>query len=220
VSATWTPQTAWQDLAEGNERFLSGAPAHPRQDVARRSELANEQVPHAVVLGCSDSRVSAEILFDQGLGDLFVVRNAGQVASDSALASVEYAVAVLGVPLVVVLAHDRCGAVRAAVESAEPDAAPLPPLIAALVGNIRPAVEAVSAASGGGPIDHEAVGSAHLQATVAALLERSELLAAAVADGSVDVVGTRYRLAAGRVERLFAVGAAHAPTRTTGEGAA
>ena len=199
-------------------RFLAGAPAHPRQDVARRSQLAAEQVPHAALLGCSDSRVSAEILFDQGLGDLFVVRNAGQVATDSAVASVEYAVAVLGVPLVVVLAHDGCGAVRAAVEASSRNFPPLPPLIAAHVARIQPAVAAVSALESASPPDQEAVGAAHLEATVTALLERSELLAVAVAEGSVDIVGARYRLAAGRVERLFAVGALHAPHRPTLEG--
>ena len=206
-----SPALAWADLAAGNERFLSGTPAHPRQDAARRAMLAAEQVPHTALLGCSDSRVSAEILFDQGLGDLFVVRNAGQVASDSAIASIEYAVAVLGVPLVVVLAHDRCGAVNAAVTTSGEDAPALPPLIAAHVAAIQPAVAVVSARGSEAPVDQEAVGAAHLEATVGALLQRSELLSAAVADGSVDIVGARYRLAEGHVERLFAVGAEHAP---------
>jgi carbonic anhydrase len=140
------------------------------------------------------------VLFDQGLGDLFVIRNAGQIASASAIASIEYAVAVLGVPLVVVLAHDRCGAVQAAIDAAAPDAPPLPPLIAAHIQAIRPAVHA---GLDGGPA---AVGEAHLESTVASLLAASDLLSAAVADGSVDVIGAQYRLAEGRVERRFAVG--------------
>ena len=191
---------AWLRLAEGNERFLADRPEHPRQDADRRAELASAQAPSAAVLGCSDSRVAAEVLFDQGLGDLFVIRNAGQVASASAIASIEYAVAVLGVPLVVVLAHDSCGAVGAAIQASAPDAAPLPPLIAAHIERIRPAVRRASGR------DAAAVGEAHLEGTVATLLAASELLAAAVADGSVDVVGARYRLADGRVERRFAVG--------------
>lgn len=190
---------AWGRLAEGNERFVDDRPEHPRQDAHRRAELAEGQQPVAAVLGCSDSRVAAEVLFDQGLGDLFVIRNAGQIASGSAIASIEYAVAVLGVPLVVVLAHDRCGAVQAAIDAAGPDAPLLPPLIAAHIQAVRPAIEAAGT-------DPAAVGEAHLQSTVASLLSTSDLLSAAVANGSVDVVGANYRLAEGRVERRFAVG--------------
>jgi carbonic anhydrase len=193
------PAEAWHRLAEGNDRFIGDVPQHPRQDAHRRAQLAEGQKPTAAVLGCSDSRVAAEVLFDQGLGDLFVIRNAGQIASASAVASVEYAVAVLGVPLVVVLAHDRCGAVQAAIDAAAPDAPLLPPLIAAHIEGIRPAVQV-------GGTDPAAVGEAHLESTVASLLDASDLLAAAVADGSVVVVGAQYRLAEGRVERRFAVG--------------
>jgi carbonic anhydrase len=201
-----TPIDAWQRLVEGNTRFLAGRPDHPSQDAETRARLATTQTPLATFFGCSDSRVAAEILFDQGLGDLFVVRNAGQVVSAEAVGSLEYAVAVLGVPLVVVLAHDRCGAVRAAVDDAAPDGSPLPPMIARLVSSIRPAVDAVRAAHPGAEIDAEEVGRAHLERTVAGLLEASELLSAAVADGSVAVVGARYRLTEGRVERLLSVG--------------
>jgi carbonic anhydrase len=201
VSTDRPATAAWQRLAEGNERFVADRPEHPRQDAHRRAELAEGQRPVATILGCSDSRVAAEVLFDQGLGDLFVIRNAGQVASASAIASVEYAVGVLGVPLVVVLAHDRCGAVQAAIDVSAPDAAPLPPLIAAHIQAIRPAVRATKDA------DPAAVGEAHLESTVASLLAASDLLSAAVADGTVDVVGANYRLAEGRVERRFAVGA-------------
>lgn len=190
---------AWARLAEGNERFVGDRPEHPRQDAQRRAELAEGQQPVAAVLGCSDSRVAAEVLFDQGLGDLFVIRNAGQIASGSAIASIEYAVAVLGVPLVVVLGHDRCGAVQAAIDAAGPDAPLLPPLIAAHIQAVRPAIEAAGT-------DPAAVGEAHLESTVASLLAASDLLSAAVADGSVDVVGANYRLAEGRVDRRFAVG--------------
>lgn len=191
---------AWQRLAAGNARFVADRPEHPRQDADRRAEIAATQTPSAAVLGCSDSRVAAEMLFDQGLGDLFVIRNAGQVASASAVASIEYAVAVLGVPLVVVLAHDRCGAVQAAIDVGRPDSAPLPPLIAAHIALISPAVRTARGT------DPAAVGEAHLESTVAALLATSELLTAAVADGSVSIVGAQYRLSEGLVERRFAVG--------------
>lgn len=202
-----TPAAAWQELAEGNARFLADEPQHPRQDAGRRTALATAQVPIAAFFGCSDSRLAAEIIFDQGIGDLFVVRNAGQVVSVEAIASLEYAVAVLGVPLVVVLAHDRCGAVRAAIDGAGPDGSALPPLIARHVAGIRPAVDAVRAAHPGEDLDAEAVGRAHLHRTVGGLLERSELLTAAVADGSLAIVGAQYRLTEGRVERHIAVGA-------------
>jgi carbonic anhydrase len=201
VTTTRPATEAWQRLADGNDRFVADTPQHPRQDADRRALLAEGQQPVAAILGCSDSRVAAEVLFDQGLGDLFVIRNAGQIASVSAIASVEYAVEVLGVPLVVVLAHDRCGAVQDAIDAAAPDAAPLPPLIAAHIQSIRPAVRA-------GGTDIAAVGEAHLESTVASLLSASDLLSARVADGSVDVVGANYRLAEGRVERRFAVGEA------------
>lgn len=200
MTTTRPAADAWRLLTDGNDRFVDDRPEHPRQDADRRAELAEGQRPVAAVLGCSDSRVAAEVLFDAGLGDLFVIRNAGQVASASAIASIEYAVAVLGVPLVVVLAHDRCGAVQAAIDAAAPDAPLLPPLIAAHIARIGPAVEAAADTT------PATVGEAHLEATVASLLARSELLAAAVADGSVDVVGANYRLAEGRVERRFAVG--------------
>jgi carbonic anhydrase len=101
-----TPAQVWREMQRGNARFVAGNPQHPRQDVDRRAELAAHQAPHAALFGCSDSRLAAEIIFDKGLGDLFVVRNAGQVISDSVIGSLEYAVAVLSVPLIVVLGHD------------------------------------------------------------------------------------------------------------------
>ena len=90
---TTRPGRVWNELLAGNERFVSGTPQHPRQDVERRETLAQGQNPVAAIFGCADSRLAAEIIFDLGLGDAFVVRNAGQVASDSAIASLEYAVA-------------------------------------------------------------------------------------------------------------------------------
>jgi carbonic anhydrase len=122
-------------MARGNERFVAGEPHHPRQDVERRTEVANAQAPHAALFGCSDSRLAAEIIFDKGLGDLFVVRNAGQIISDSVIGSLEYAVGVLNVPLILVLGHDECGAVAAAIESQGADHPTLPPHIQSLARN-------------------------------------------------------------------------------------
>lgn len=196
-----TPAQAWSEMARGNERFVAGDPRHPRQDVERRTELAGSQAPHAALFGCSDSRLAAEIIFDRGLGDLFVVRNAGQVISDSAIASLEYAVALLDVPLIVVLAHDTCGAVRAAIDLDSPNAAPLPPQIAGLIAGIRPAVRAAPSR------DPEDVGRTHLERTVKNIVERSELISDRVAAGTLGIVGANYRLVEGRVAPHIVVGA-------------
>lgn len=205
MSPALTPAKAWAEMVRGNERFVEGTPRHPRQDVEHRAGLAGSQTPHAALFGCSDSRLAAEIIFDKGLGDLFVVRNAGQVISDSALGSLEYAVAVLGVPLIVVLAHDSCGAVQAAIDSVAADATPLPPYISGLVGKIVPSVRAIHAAHGGvvGPVD---VGMHHLRATVTGLVGASEVISNAIAEGRLAVVGCNYRLAEGHVDLDVAIG--------------
>ena len=112
-----SPVTAWKALNEGNERFVAGKPEHPSQSIEHRASLADGQKPTAVVFGCADSRVAAEIIFDQGLGDMFVVRTAGHVIDSAVLGSIEYAVTVLNVPLIVVLGHDSCGAVKATLSA-------------------------------------------------------------------------------------------------------
>jgi carbonic anhydrase len=197
-----TPAKAWHEMERGNARFVAGEPRHPRQDVDTRHTLAEGQRPRAALFGCSDSRLAAEIIFDKGLGDLFVVRNAGQVISDSVVGSLEYAVAVLKVPLIVVLGHDECGAVRAAIDSTDIDAAPLPPHIWRLISPIVPAVRRVqrqTAVDGVVPdtIDADEVGREHLRDTVADLLHSSELISEAVAEGTLAIVGANYRLAEG-----------------------
>lgn len=204
-----TPGKVWQEMLGGNERFVAGEPAHPRQDVERRAETASVQNPRAALFGCSDSRLAAEIIFDLGLGDLFVVRNAGQVIGESIVASLEYAVAVLEVPLIVVLAHDSCGAVRAAIDGTAIDAAPLPPHIWKLIAPIVPAARKVLATTGGSrpeDIDAELVGTEHLRNTVADILQSSELISAAVAAGRLGIVGANYRLAEGTAVPIVAVG--------------
>jgi carbonic anhydrase len=213
-----TPAQAWAEMNRGNRRFVEGEPSHPRQDVERREQLLGRQTPHAALFGCSDSRLAAEIIFDKGLGDLFVVRNAGQIISDSVIGSLEYAVAVLHVPLIVVLGHDECGAVRAAIDSQAPDAVPLPPHIHQLIEKIIPAVKRVSANSEPGGDDtlgadsHAApdsteVGREHLRDTVAELLETSELISDAIAAGTLAIVGANYRLLEGTAVPDIIVGA-------------
>lgn len=206
-----TPAATWRELRRGNERFVSGAPQHPRQDVDHRTALAQHQRPLVAIFGCSDSRLAAEIIFDVGLGDAFVVRNAGQVISDSVLGSLEYAVGVLGVPLILVLGHDECGAVRAAIDSQGSDAAPLPAHIQKLVDRIVPAVRRVAGVEADAPVepgdvDAGFVGREHLRDTVSELLESSEMISDAIAAGTLAIVGANYRLLEGRAETDVVVG--------------
>jgi carbonic anhydrase len=212
---TLTPSQAWAEMMSGNDRFVSDTPAHPRQDVERRTELMGSQTPLAAVFGCSDSRLSAEIIFDKGLGDLFVVRNAGQIISDSVIGSLEYSVGIVGVPLIVVLGHDCCGAVNAAINMLSPDADPLPPHIASFVDRIVPAIRRVAGkaelfASDGtlNPenVDSLEVGREHLRDTIAELLESSELITGAIAEGNLAIVGANYHLGQGQVQPDFVIG--------------
>lgn len=204
-----TPTRVWDEMRRGNARFVAGEPRHPRQDVERRHELEAAQKPRAVLFGCSDSRLAAEIIFDKGLGDLFVVRNAGQVVSDSAIASIEYAVSVLDVSLIVVLAHDQCGAVRAAIDSTALDAPELPPHIWRLISRIVPAVRRVLRSQPGATpdtVDAERVGAEHLRNTVDDLMSSSRLISDAVADGRLAIVGANYRLGEGTAVPQVTVG--------------
>lgn len=190
-------------MVQGNGRFIAGMPQHPRQDVERRGQLIGHQEPNVALFGCSDSRLAAEIIFDKGLGDLFVVRNAGQIISDSVIGSLEYAVAILHTPLIVVLGHDECGAVRAAIDCTREDASPLPPHIRSLIEPIVPAVHRVERRQhdqgrpGHERPDATEVGREHLRDTVAKLVESSEVLSDAIAAGTLAIVGANYRLLEG-----------------------
>lgn len=210
-----TPAKAWADMMAGNHRFVAGEPAHPRQDVERRNDLVAAQNPGAALFGCSDSRLSAEIIFDKGLGDLFVVRNAGQIISDSVIGSLEYAVGVLDVSLILVLGHDRCGAVGGAIALLDPENPGFPPHVTELVSKITPAVRRVAGAqnlfgSDGSvdvaAIDEMEVGREHLRDTISELLEASELIAESIATGNLAVVGANYRLSEGMVVPDVVVG--------------
>lgn len=195
-----TPARSWQQMKRGNERFVTGAPKHPRQDVERRQELAGQQHPVVALFGCADSRLAAEIIFDKGLGDLFVVRNAGQVIGESIVGSLEYAVDVLGVNLIVVLAHDECGAVSAAIECARTGEQTASPHIDVIVDSIRPAVDHVRRLTADDhDVDPARVGKQHLRNTVMELLRSSDIISTGVADGTLGIVGANYELINGRV---------------------
>jgi carbonic anhydrase len=192
-----TPAQAWEAMTAGNSRFVRSEPAHPDQDAAHRAEVAQGQHPFATVFGCSDSRVAAEIVFDQGLGDLFVVRTAGHVVDTGVLGSLEFGSAVLGIPLVVVLGHDRCGAVSATLDAVGTGEVP-GGFLRDVVERVTPSVLSAQHHHDGAPsVDDVEV--AHVQHTARLLTERSQVLARAVADGRCAVVGLVYRLVDGRV---------------------
>jgi carbonic anhydrase len=190
-----SPVTAWKALREGNERFVAGQPAHPSQSIADRARLAHGQKPTAVVFGCADSRVAAEIIFDQGLGDMFVVRTAGHVADLAVLGSIEYAVSVLDVPLIVVLGHDSCGAVRAALSAIDDGEVP--------GGYVRDIVERVTPSillgRSAGLTRVDEFEARHVNETVAQLRVRSVEIAQRIQEGRLAIVGLTYHLADGRV---------------------
>ncbi len=192
-----TPADAWSELVAGNARFVAGRMLHPSQGVEHRAELSAGQAPFAVVFGCSDSRVAAEIVFDQGLGDTFVVRTAGHVIDTTVLGSIEYGVEVLGAPLVVVLAHDQCGAVTAATRALV-DGQTTHGFVRAVVDRVIPSIVGLTAS--GRPVSSLAVedlAREHLRATVHMLTDYSATLASRVAAGTCAVVGVSYTLADG-----------------------
>jgi carbonic anhydrase len=188
------PISAWKALKEGNERFVAGKPEHPSQSVEHRAGLAEAQKPTAVVFGCGDSRVAVEIIFDQGLGDMFVVRTAGHVIDSAVLGSIEYAVTVLDVPLIVVLGHDSCGAVKATLAALDEGVVP--------GGYVRDLVERVTPSillgrrEGLTRVDE--FEGRHVVETGAQLLARSTAIAERVDAGSLAIAGVTYHLADGR----------------------
>jgi carbonic anhydrase len=186
-----TADEALKRLMEGNERFVDGHRLARADEAHVRAELANTQKPFAIVVCCSDSRVGPEIVFDQGLGDIFVVRTAGEVVDDAALGSIEYGVEHLGAPLILVLGHERCGAVSAAVAGGEAHGH-----VAALVKAILPAV-AETRGQAGDAVDNAV--HANVRDVVRALRTSEPILAELAGRGAVTVRGARY-LDTGRVE--------------------
>ncbi|MGV0027448.1 carbonic anhydrase [Phormidesmis priestleyi] len=185
-----SPDSALKLLLEGNARFVDGKRQNPHQSRLRLQETAVAQYPFASILGCADSRVPSEIVFDQGLGDLFVVRVAGNVASQTAIGSLEFSTAVLGSQLIVVVGHSRCGAVMAAIKGD-----PLPGRIGVFVEEIKPAVARVRAKTG--DLQQNAI-VANVQYQAQKLAESSTILADLIQAGKLKIVGGRYDLATGK----------------------
>jgi carbonic anhydrase len=195
---TLTPDQALAAMLDGNRRFLAGEVPPAMPGPARRASLAVGQAPYAAILGCADSRAAPELLFLAGLGELFVVRNAGNMADIAAIGSLEYAVAALGVPLIMVLGHERCGAAAAAVSVAREDA-DLPGSLKDMLLPMLPA--ALSALRAGGDAVDGTV-RANIRRVSARIVEQSSVIAPAVAAGHVKVVGAYYDLDQERVRPL------------------
>ncbi|HQF53523.1 MAG TPA: carbonic anhydrase [Fibrobacteria bacterium] len=193
-----TPDEALARLLQGNKRYVANKAFHPNASPEMRAKLANGQAPFAAILGCADSRVPPEIVFDHGLGDIFVVRVAGNVVEDEGAGSLEYAIEHLGTPLIVVLGHERCGAIKAAIETLEAGAE-APGHVASLVAKLKPAVEKTNGLPGD-KAENAMRENAKMMATQIASME--PILKEKVEQGKVKVVAMRYDLDTGAVEVL------------------
>ena len=194
---------ALERLKEGNQRFIDGLGGRDLNfEHVRRLQLVEEQHPFAIVLGCSDSRVPLELIFDQGLGDLFVVRVAGNIVARSQVGSIEFAAEKFGTPLVVILGHTGCGAIEAAVDDVLNPSKSFSPNLELVVDEVRPTIhkliENTPEITREGLLD-QAV-RANVQSMKERLISKSELLRKRVNDGQLMVVGAEYSLQTGMVE--------------------
>jgi carbonic anhydrase len=193
---------ALERLREGNRRFVSGnLNREILSSPSRRHALVKDQQPYAIILGCSDSRVPAELVFDQGLGHLFVIRVAGNVVAPSQIGSIEYAAERCGTRLVVVLGHSNCGAVEATLEELQQPSENRSPNLRSIVGRIRPSVEGLL--EGDGEISQQTMERAvraNIDASVEQLRHGSEILEQLIRDEGLVIVGAQYCLEQGIVE--------------------
>lgn len=185
------PSAALKRLMDGNQRFVHQLSEHRNQSQARMKEVAQAQHPFAALLSCADSRVAPEILFDEGIGDLFDIRIAGNIVTPEVLGSLEYAVDFLGTPLIMVLGHERCGAVTAAVQGKR-----LSGHISSFVKAIKPAISKIEGTSDD-LVDKAVVANVHYQ--VQKLKQNSTILSQRLLDGKLRIVGGRYDLDTGEV---------------------
>jgi carbonic anhydrase len=191
TASTPDPDKVLEELLAGNRRFAAAQLTHPHQTPQRRAEIAKGQHPVAIILSCSDSRIPPEVVFDQGLGDLFVIRLAGNIADDAAIGSIEYAAGHLGVRLMMVLGHKRCGAVEATVKGGE-----APGHLRGLVEAIRPAVQAAKGQPG--DLLDNAV-RANVRQVAAKLRSTGPILSELVREKKLKVLGAYYDLDNGGV---------------------
>ncbi len=197
-----TAQEALTRLQEGNKRFVEGKSTYNSNDARRRNELVDGQTPFAIILGCSDSRVPAEIVFDQGLGDLFVIRIAGNIVAPSQIGSIEFAVETFQTPLVVVLGHTRCGAVAATLNQIRQPQASRSQHLRSIVERIRPAVEPLSEIRTDLTPEQllERAIRSNIRMSVNQLRHGSSFLEEIHDSGSLWIVGAEYSLESGEVD--------------------
>ncbi len=194
IQAQVPADSALNSLVEGNKRFVEGSSVRPHQDLQRIKEVSLGQKPFAIIVGCSDSRVPSEIIFDQGLGDLFIVRTAGQVSSFASWGSIEFGNAILGAKLIVVMGHSKCGAVAAACKL--PD---VPGHIVTLINAIKPAAQ-LAKTQAGDEVENAVKINVALQ--VQQLQNMEPVLTKAIRSGELKIVGAVYNLETGNVEFL------------------
>jgi carbonic anhydrase len=200
---TITASEAIKRLKEGNQRFVSGVRSiGTNAKQTQRADFVEGQTPFAIILGCSDSRVPAEIIFDQGLGDLFVIRVAGNIVAPSQVGSVEFAADRFGTPLVVVLGHSRCGAVMATIEELERPAEKQSSNVLSIVNRIRPAVEPLFATELRNEPNKllELSIKANILAATNQLMHGSQILESLVQNGNLTIIGAEYSIETGQVE--------------------
>lgn len=202
VEQSMTPNEAWARLRDGNLRFVNEETEHPNQDSARRRSLVDSQEPFAVIFGCSDSRLAAEIIFDVGLGDMFVVRTAGHVIDLASLGSLEFAVDLLKVPLIVILGHNSCGAVTGAIDAKNDGEMPKG-FVRDLIEHIAPSVQA---AERQGVTDVNGTVIEHVKQTTERLVELSTVIATAIDEGRTAVAGVAYVLEDGQAQLVSSLG--------------
>lgn len=188
-----TPDRALQALMDGNQRFVTRKRTNPNQDVVRLQEVAKGQKPFAAVLGCADSRVPSEIIFDQGFGDLFVCRVAGNVATPEEIGSLEFGAAVLGTKVIMVVGHEKCGAVDATIKGT-----PVPGQIGSLIEAIKPAVRRAEGQRGD-RLENTCKANVLLQIE---RLKSSPVLSELIEKGKLQIVGGYYDLDTGRVTQV------------------
>ena len=192
-----TPAEAMRALVEGNRRFADGRPTAPNRSLSHLKDVAPKQAPFAAVLSCADSRVPVEILFDQGLGDVFVCRVAGNIVTPEMLASLEFGTLVLGAKALIVLGHSACGAVKATIAGEA-----VPGQISTLYQHIQPAVDRAAEKSSHGKAELEAATQENVRMQLRLLARSSPVLRALVKEGKLSIGGAMYDVATGRVAML------------------
>ena len=189
-----TVKQSLKKLLDGNKRCIACKQQNPRQDARRRKEVSKGQKPYAVIVGCSDSRIPPELIFDQGLGDLFVVRLAGNIVDTLAMGSIEYAVEHLGTKLIVVLGHGKCGAVTAAAQSAD-----APGHVGAILRAIQPAIKKAKTLPG--DLVENAI-RANVSLVAGKIKASKPILTEMVENGKIEIIGAYYNIETGAVELL------------------